>query len=92
MTFFPEFFPPYQSFFMDDKGRLFVMTYEEGENPGEFITDIFSNEGAFVGRKSLNAWIFNSILWAKMKRGLLYCIREKESGYKELVVYKMKWQ
>ena len=92
MTFFPEFFPPYQSFFTDDRGRLFVMTYEEGENPGEFITDIFNNEGAFIGRKSLSIWVFNSILWAKIKKNFLYSLKEKKSGYKELVVQKVTWE
>lgn len=92
MTFFPEFFPPYQSFFTDDRGKLFVMTYEEGENPGEFIIDIFNHEGIFVGRKSLNAWVWNSILWVKIKKNLLYCLQEKESGYRKVVVYRMKWE
>ncbi len=92
MTFFPDYFPPYQSFFTDDGGRLFVMTYEKGENPGEFMIDIFNHEGVFVGRKSINAWVSDSFLWAKIKRNLLYCLQEKESGYKKLVVYRMKWE
>jgi hypothetical protein len=92
MTFFPDYFPPYQSFFSDDGGRLFVMTYEKGANPGEFMIDIFSHEGVFVGRKSLNAWVWNSLLWAKIKKNLLYCLQEKESGYKKLVVFKLTWK
>jgi len=92
MTFFPDYFPPYQSFFTDDGGILFVMTYEKGPNPGEFMIDIFNHEGVFVGRKSLNAWVWNSLFWAKIKKNLLYCLQEKESGYKKLVVYRMKWE
>lgn len=91
-TFFPEYFPPYQSFFTDDSGRLFVMTYEEGENPGEFMLDIFNSKGAFIGRKSLNIFVWNYFLWGKIKGSRLYCLQEKESGYKELVVYKMRWE
>jgi len=26
------------------------------------------------------------------KNDRLYCVKEKESGYKELVVYKMRWE
>jgi hypothetical protein len=92
ITFFPDYFPPYQSFFTDDRGRLFVMTYEKGANPDEFITDIFSNEGVFVGRKSLNAWVWNSLLWAKIEKNFLYCLQEKENGYKKLVVFKLTWK
>ena len=89
--YFPDYLPPFQSFFGDDDGRLFVMTYEKGEKPGEYVFDIFNSEGVFVQRKNLiilNNWE----LQAKAKRGCLYCVREKESGYEELFVYKMKWE
>jgi hypothetical protein len=90
ITFFPDYFPPYQSFFADDNGRLFVMTYEVGDNPREFIFDIFNAEGVFIGRKSLNVWVNEGFVWGMIKEDLFYCLQEKESGYKELVVYKMK--
>jgi hypothetical protein len=92
ITFFPDSFPSYQSFFTDDKGRLFVMTYEEGENPGEFMFDIFNPDGVFIGRKSLNVWIWESLAKAKIINNLFYCVQEKESGYKKFVVSKMKWE
>jgi len=31
-------------------------------------------------------------LFAMAKGDRLYCVREKESGFKELVVYKMEWE
>ena len=89
--YIPDNLPPFQSFFGDDEGRLFVMTYEKGEKPGEYVFDVFNSEGVFILRKNLiilNNWE----LQAKAKRGHLYCVREKESGYKELVVYKMRWE
>ncbi len=92
ITFFPDSFPPYQSLFTDDKGRLFVMTYEEGENPGEFMFDIFNPDGVFIGRKSLNVWIWESLAKATIINNLFYCVQEKESGYKKFVVSKMKWE
>lgn len=95
MTYFPDSFPPYQSFFTDDKGGLFVMTYEKDGDSGEYIFDIFNGDGIFIGRKSLKLF-FNSVtevfLWATVKQNHLYCKYEKESGYKELVVYKMIWE
>ena len=29
---------------------------------------------------------------AKAKNNRIYCLREKENGYKELAVYNMKWK
>jgi len=93
--YFPRPLPPLSSFFTDDEGCLFVMSYEEGERPGEYLCDIFNPEGIFVGRKSLH------LFWAKLyfgpkytmvKKNHLYCHREKESGFMELVVYKMNWK
>ena len=93
MTVIPESFPPFQAFFTDEMGRLYVMTYEKGEDSGEYIFDIFNADGIFVGRKSLT--IFYSLgtnLGATVRQNLLYYINEKESGFKELVVYKMTWE
>jgi hypothetical protein len=90
--YFPGSMPAFHSFFVDDEGRLFVMTYEKGKNAGEYIYDIFNDDGVFIGRKSLKIHHDPNGLYAKMKKGHLYCINEKESGYKKLVAYKMKWE
>lgn len=95
--YFPDNFPPFQRlFFTDDEGRLFVMTYEKGKKPREFIYDIFNSEGAFIGRIGFDNYGQDAMqmgpLPAISKNGLLYYVREKESGYKELVVYSMSWE
>lgn len=93
---FPENFPPFQYFFSDDEGRLFVMTYEEGQKPRYFLYDIFNTEGIFVGRIELdNCSQLDDQTYplpAVAQKNLLYCLCEKNSGYKELVVYRMIWK
>jgi len=97
-VFFPDYMPPFQYFFTDDEGRLFVMTYEKGEGPKEFIYDIFNPDGVFIGRTSLdNSGNEITAVWGgpfevKKKNKRLYCMRMKDSGYNELVVYRMKWE
>jgi len=93
--YFPDPLPPLNQFFADDEGRIFVMTYESGLNPGEYIWDIFNPEGVFVGRKALNivwAGLYLGSRYTFVKKGRLYCHQEKESGFHELVVYKMIWK
>lgn len=95
MMTFPEVFHPIQSLFTDEMGRLYVMTYEKGEDSGEYIFDIFNADGIFIGRKSLRAFneSFNfGSLGVVGKQNLLYSTIEKDSGFKELVVYKMTWE
>lgn len=88
-----DYWPPYYSFFPDDEGRLFVMTYEEGNNPGEYIFDIFNPDGVFINRKSINIFAWAGVeICAIAKNKHLYCLREKESGFKELLVYEMRWE
>ncbi len=95
---FPKSYPPYQFFFVDEENRLFVMTFEKGEGPKDFICDIFNPDGVFVGRMVLDNcgyWPESTIkiplkVVAKNKR--LYYLREKENGYKELVVYRLRWE
>ena len=94
-TYFPEYFPPFQCAFVDDKGRLFVITNEKGNRPGEYICDIFNPEGIFIARAGMTGIVDTPpqiYLPPIARKDLLYCIEEKESGYKKFVVYKMKWQ
>ena len=66
--------------------------YEEGEKPGEFLYNIFNREGIFIGRTKLDNMDNNRPTPVKAKKNHLYYLRVKESGYKELVVFKMKWE
>lgn len=93
ITYFPDEFPPYQTLFSDDAGRLFVMTYEESDIPGEYMFDIFNSEGVFIGRKSLGGFVRRGgYNWVKVQQNHLYGVVQKEGGYEELVVYKMTWE
>ena len=92
IAYFPEFHPPFQSLGAGEDGTLLVQTFEPGQSQGEFMFDIFNEEGVFIGRKSLNVYVWENHLWACMKSQKLYCLREKDSGYKELIVYNMNWE
>jgi len=90
--YFPEFHPPIKNLVAGDNGVLLVATFEPGENDGEFMYDIFNPEGVFIGRTSLNIWLWEGILWAKIQADKFNILREKPNGYRELTVYKMIWE
>jgi hypothetical protein len=89
-----RYWPPFQYIFTDDGGRLFVMTYEKGGSSEKYMYDIFNPDGLFIGKVGL-ANLVSTIQWdiqyVVAKDDHLYCLREKDSGYKELVVYRMEW-
>jgi hypothetical protein len=93
--YFPDPLPPLNQFFTDDEGRVFVMTYEPGPAPAEYLWDIFNADGAFVGRKALNllwAGLYGGPRYTFIKNGHLYFHRVKDTGYHELVVSKVTWR
>lgn len=92
--YFTKHWPSFRHLFTDDEGRLFVLTHEEGINPGEYMYDIFNSEGAFAGRISHfnNRELHREAYNIKATKNRLYSLQAKESGYKELVVYKMRWE
>jgi hypothetical protein len=93
--YFPHPLPPLNQFFADDAGRIFVMTYERGPEPGEYLWDIFNPDGVFIGRRALNivwATLYLGPRYTFVKKGRLYCHHEKETGFHELAVYKMAWK
>ncbi|MGD2073203.1 MAG: 6-bladed beta-propeller [Candidatus Thorarchaeota archaeon] len=91
-TYFPKNFPPFRGMFADDTDRLYVMTYEKDADTDESIFDIFSPEGFFLGQIPIKVIVSNSQVLAKITGKSLYCVKERRSGYKELVVYKMTWE
>jgi hypothetical protein len=99
-TDFPEYLPPFQYLFADAHGRLYVMTNErQGER--KYWTDIFASEGDFIGRVLLdNVHViytrgeryYDEPLKAVVKGDRLYSLREKDSGFMLLTIFKMTWK
>jgi hypothetical protein len=93
----PDTMPPFHYFFLDDEQRLYVKTYERGQAPNECLHDVFNSAGFLIKRISLPAhgdWMYpgRELNRPKIRNGRLYCIREKASGYKELVIYRLTWE
>lgn len=87
---------PFNSFFPDDEGRLFVMTYEQGAGPDEYIHDVFNRDGVLIARVPLGQYgILGRALnhlRATAANGQFYRLWFKENGYPVLTVYQMKWE
>lgn len=92
--------PPFHYFLTDEEERIFVRTYEKGDLKDESIYDIFDSEGLFISRKSMSSCQCSNYLYfsavnfvnGKIKNGRFYCLNEKESGFRELRIYKMRWE
>jgi hypothetical protein len=92
---FPAAWPAFMSFIEDEDGRLLVRTFEKGLNPDENMFDIFSQEGVFIGRASIanrDAQREQYPLPCICRGGRLYSVHDKESGYRELSVCRMRWE
>ncbi len=94
--YFPAAMPPLNRFYTDDEGRIFAMTYEKGEHPSEFLYDIFDPRGSFIDRIALPETGLGPITtgpqWAAIRNPYLYWLNRKEdSGYVEIIVYRMTW-
>ena len=85
--YFPEHFPPFETFWVDEEQRIFVEAYKEGGRPGEALVYIFNTEGVFVGTKSLK-----EARSRMFKNNRMFCVYRKESGFPKLVVYKVIWE
>jgi hypothetical protein len=90
---YPKYWLPICDFFLDDKGRIYVMTFERGENPREFIYDIFNPQGIYIARKSLDIYFEGDrSVYAKSIRNRLYFFQEDKDGFRKFYVYKMRWE
>jgi hypothetical protein len=83
---FPESFPPFQYFFIDDHGRLYVRTYAKGKAKGEWMVDVFDPEGRFIAQ-----FITKSDL-RLIKGGKAYGVEETDDGFRVIKRYAITWE
>lgn len=82
---FPKMFPPYQSFTVDEKGRIIVRTWEKGKEKDEFVHDIFDPEGRFIAQYTSR---INISVW---KNDNAYAADENEEGFNIIKKYLVRW-
>ncbi|MHB8095878.1 MAG: hypothetical protein ACYDH0_13170, partial [Candidatus Aminicenantales bacterium] len=90
-------FPPFLSFLSDDRDHLIVVRPETIGADGNSVCDFFTEDGVRFLRAGLGFVRF--LLFSEgageyefvIKNGRAYCVREKSSGFKEIVVYSMHW-
>jgi hypothetical protein len=89
----PENLSPIHTIFSDEEGRIYTVTFEKGEQQGEYWCDVFNSDGAFTARISLPVQFSRAPfpIYALAKNQYLYCVGEKENGYQQLKVFRMSW-
>jgi len=93
----PETFPAFQFLFSDDEGRLYVVTCEKDSASGQNLCDIFAPDGTYILRAPVG--YFDILKWmfegqpgdVVIRNGRVLCVRDKESGYREVIISSMLW-
>jgi len=81
----PKYYPAFQSFAMDDSGRLFVHTFEKDENGEGYYNDVFDAAGKYIVKILLET---HPRLW---KKGKLYSTEADEEGNLYVKRFKVTW-
>ncbi len=83
---FPEYYPPYDSFILDEQGRLFVRTYNKDETEGGVVADVFDAEGRFIAQ-----FITKSDL-KLFKKNKAYGVEVTADGFWVVKRYAVTWK
>lgn len=83
---YPPFRPAFQDFTVDEKGRIFVETYERISGGKGFYCDVFDPEGRYMVKLP---FVIKPRIWKKKK---LYSIEEDEEGFQMVKRYKVTWR
>lgn len=83
----PNNYPPFQGFFVDDKGQIFVHRFVEVEKSKKHYFDVFDDEGKYITKITLD----EKFLFGTFKNKKLFTIEEDEDGYKYVRRYKVTW-
>ncbi len=82
---FPNSYPPLYRFTCDEKGRIFVQTYEKTEDGERDYYDVFDSEGKYIARISLKS---RPLVW---KNNKLFTIEKDEDGFQFVKRYNVRW-
>ena len=91
---FPKTFPPFLALYADDRERLYVVGHGKNPAAGANTCDIFSPSGDRIMRTSLGYQTLElgpPLRDIVIKNGRLYCVREKPSGFPEVLVFSLHW-
>jgi len=82
----------YRSFFVDDRGHLFVQTWERTAGSTRDVHDIFDSQGRFVGRVPMprHEDLINPTTRV-LKKGKFYAIEPDDEGYSVVKRYSVTW-
>lgn len=86
MLAFPDYFPPFSAFLIDEADRLYVRTFEKGQAPHWYIWDVFDPDGKLIARVELPE---NTLL---IKEGKLCAVEKDEEDYPYLCLYQATWK
>jgi len=91
---FPKTFPPFLSLFTDDHDRLYVVGYGQDQATGAGVCDVFSPDGVRILRAALGyqrLQLGPPLRDVIIRNDRLYCVREKPSGFAEVLVFSLHW-
>lgn len=82
----PDFKPPFRWIYSDEKGRIFVSTWERYPPSEGYYYDIFDSEGKHLISRPIEG---DPLVF---KNGKLYLIYKDEDGYQYIKRYKVTWK
>jgi len=81
---FPDCYPPFQYFIIDEIGRIYVKIFEKVKD-NRFKYEIFDSKGRYLARTILK------VNPQYIKDNRMYCIVEDENGLNCLKVFRISW-
>jgi len=81
MLHFPEYFPPFHSFYLDERGNVFIKTFKRDKD--KVIFDKYSNKGKYLGKVKLtdkNIDIVNMENFTAFYNGYYYYVYVNNEG------------
>jgi hypothetical protein len=81
-----KYFPAFQDFSVDEKGRIYVQLFERQMDGDKFYYDVFGPESRYITKVRLNA------LPQYWKNNKMYSIKKDEEGFQVVKRYKVTWK